>query len=98
MKELIKQADELIGKVNRLLDRNDKLSADLLERDDKIRKLEEEIREKSDRLRLIEEEMNSLKMASTINVQQTDVREVKRKLNEYLREIDRCILKLSAEG
>ncbi|MBA2422721.1 MAG: hypothetical protein H0V61_05805 [Chitinophagales bacterium] len=98
MNELIKQADELIGKINRLLDRNDKLSADLLERDERIRALQEEIRGKSDRLRLLQEEMNSVKLAGSIHVGEMDVKEFKRKLNEYLREIDRCILKLSAEG
>lgn len=98
MNELLKQADELIQKVNRLLDKNDKLAADLLERDERIRELHAQVKEKSERIHQLEEDRTLGKVADTVQLPGQESKEVKKKINEYLREIDRCIAKLSAEG
>jgi predicted ATP-dependent endonuclease of OLD family len=98
MKELLKHADELIQKVHRLLDRNDKLVADLLEKEEKIRDLNLQLKEKSERVKQLEEGVVALKLSETVQPADGNSKEVKKKINEYLRELDRCIAKLSAEG
>lgn len=98
MNELIKQADDLIAKINRLLDKTDLLSADLLAKDEQIRQLQRQVKDQAERLRIMEEERVSKRTAETIQVQLADTREVKKKINDYIRELDKCIAKLSAEG
>jgi hypothetical protein len=48
-------------------------------------------------LRELEQEATSFKLAENIRLPGSDTKEMKKKINEYLREIDRCIAKLSAE-
>ncbi|MEP7129005.1 MAG: hypothetical protein ABI729_09060 [Chitinophagales bacterium] len=98
MKDLLKQADELIVKINRLLDKTDKLSADLLAKEETIRELQHQLKEKSERIRTLEEERSSQKFTESLQLPTGDTRETKKKINDYLREIDKCIAKLSAEG
>ena len=98
MNDLLKQADELIAKINRLLDKNDKLGADLLVKDEQIRELQQQVKEKSERIRHLEQERSSQKVMDTIRFQDGDTKEVKKKINDYLKEIDKCIAKLSAGG
>jgi uncharacterized protein YoxC len=98
MNELLRQADDLITKINRLLDKNNRLTADLLEKDEKIRVLNQQLKEKSERIRQLEDETSSRKLADNIRLPGMDVKEARKKINDYLREIDRCIEKLSAEG
>ncbi|MEO6166532.1 MAG: hypothetical protein ABIO46_14760 [Chitinophagales bacterium] len=98
MYELLKQTDDLITKINRLLDKSDRMAADMLVKDEQIRELQHQLKEKSDRIRNLEEERSSQKVMETIHLPGTDTKEVKKKINDYLREIDKCIAKLSAEG
>ncbi len=98
MKDLIKQTDELLAKINRLLDKNDRLAADLLVKEEQIRELQHQLKEKTERIKLIEEENSSNKVLESIQQSGADTREARKKINEYIREIDRCIAKLSAEG
>lgn len=98
MKELVKQADELIAKINRMLDKHDKLVADLLVKDEEIRRLQQQLKEKTERIRTVEEEKSSLNLLESIQYSGGDTKEARKKLNEYIRELDRCIAKLSAEG
>jgi hypothetical protein len=86
MNELVKQADELIQKIHRLLDRNDKLSADLLEKEEKVRELSQHVKLQTERNKQLEEEMASLKLAENLHLPATDMKETKKKINEYLRE------------
>lgn len=98
MGDLVRQADELIQKINRLLDRNDKLMADMLEKDERIRELNQQLKVKSERIRQLEEETVSARVSENIHLPGMDTKEVRKKINDYLRELDRCIAKLSAEG
>jgi hypothetical protein len=98
MADLVKQADELIQKINRLLDRNDKLLADMLEKDEKIRELIQQMKVKNERIRQLEEEAVSVRVSENIQLPGMDTKEIRKKINDYLRELDRCIAKLSAEG
>lgn len=98
MKDLIKQTDELLAKINRLLDKNDRLAADLLVKEEQIRELQHQLKEKTERIKLVEEENSSNKVLESIQQSGADTREARKKINEYIREIDRCIAKLSAEG
>jgi|KBSSwiStaDraftv2_1062776.scaffolds.fasta_scaffold3172536_1 DNA anti-recombination protein RmuC len=98
MGDLVRQADELIQKINRLLDRNDKLIADMLEKDEKIRELNQQLKVKSERIRQLEEETVSARVSENIHLPGMDTKEIRKKINDYLRELDRCIAKLSAEG
>jgi len=98
MKELIKKIDDLIAKIHRLLDKQDRLAAEVLVKEEKLREVNTQLKEKNDRIRQLEEEITLLKAADRIQLPDGDLKEVKRKLNEYIREIDRCIEKFSAEG
>lgn len=98
MNELLKQTDDLIAKINRLLDKNDRMAADMLVKDEQIRELQHQLKEKSERIRNLEEERSSQKVMETVHFHGADTREVKKRINDYLREIDKCIAKLSAEG
>ena len=98
MGDLVRQADELIQKINRLLDRNDKLVADMLEKEEKIRELTQQMKAKTERIRQLEEEAVSARVSENIQLPGMDTKEIKKKINDYLRELDRCIAKLSAEG
>jgi len=96
MKELIKKTDDLIVKIHRLMDKQDRLVAELLVKDEKLRELNTQLKERTDRVRQLEEQIALQK--TTGRIIGTDSKEARRILNEYIREIDRCIEKLSAEG
>lgn len=98
MNELLKQTDELIAKINRLLDKSDKQAATLLMREGQIRELQQTVKEKSERIRQLEEDRSSQKVMDKVHFQDDDAKEVKKRINEYLREIDKCIARLSAGG
>ncbi|MBX7108944.1 MAG: hypothetical protein K1X61_09885 [Chitinophagales bacterium] len=98
MNNLLKQGEELIVKINRLLDKTDKLAADNLVKDEQIRELRQQLKEKSEYIRRLEEERSSQKVLESIQLPGGDAKEAKKKINDYLREIDKCIARLSAEG
>lgn len=98
MKDLIKQTDELIAKINRLLDKNDRMAADLLVKEEQIRELQHQLKEKTERIKVAEQEKSSNKVLESIQQSGSDTREARRKINDYIREIDKCIARLSAEG
>lgn len=98
MNNLLKQGEELIVKINRLLDKTDKLAADILVKEEQIRELRLQLKQKSEYIGQLEEERSSKRVTETMQLPGGDTKEAKKKINDYLREIDKCIARLSAEG
>ena len=71
----------LKGRVNVLLAENEKLNGDLRAAKDKSSKLEEKY--------------NTLKISKTLELADGDVNATKHKINELVREIDKCIALLN---
>ncbi len=70
----------------------------LKSRDERIGKLRKELTTAEERNQLLEQEVASLKLGSFIDLSENDGKDVRRKLNIYLRELDDVIAKLSSEG
>ena len=95
---LLRKADDLLVKARRLNAVQKKLSQDLQAKDDKILLLQNELSEKENLITQLEQEVASLRLGSLINISDGEKKEVKQKINEYLKEIDKVIAKLSTEG
>ncbi|MBA3647295.1 MAG: hypothetical protein H0W62_01900 [Chitinophagales bacterium] len=97
MNELLKKTEDLVSKIHRLLDKQDRLAAETLVKDEKLRVTATELKQKNDQIRQLEEQITLLKATTHIPFSEGNLKDARRKLNEYIREIDRCIEKLSAE-
>ncbi len=96
--DVLKKANDLLIKAKRLIDRFDKLNHTLAAKDEKIISLQKENSEKQNRILKLEQEVASLKLGSLVSVSEEEKKEVRQKLNEHIKEIDKMIAKLSAEG
>lgn len=97
MKELLKKADDLIAKLNRLLSKQDKMEAELLSKDEKLKEHQLQLKEKNERIRQLELEVASLRSTKGVALSNDQSKESKQKINELIREVDKCIAKLAAE-
>lgn len=97
VQDLLKKTDDLIGKIRRLSEKHQKLNAELKSRDEKIDLLRKELTTNQERIQSMEQEIASLKLGAFVNVSDENKKEVRRKLNEYLKELDNVIAKLSVE-
>ncbi len=95
--ELLKKTVELISKINRLTAKEAKLISTLKTRDDKIEKMRKEAITYEERIQVLEQEVASLKLGGLIDLSDSGRKEVKQKLNVYIRELDDVIAKLSSE-
>jgi len=96
-KDLLKKADDLISKIQRLTEKQEKLLAELKSKDEKIETLRNQQTSNQERIDSLEQEIASLKLGAFVNLSDENKKEVRRKLNEYLRELDGVIAKLSNE-
>jgi len=96
-KDLLKKTDELISKIRRLSEKQDKLITELKSKDEKIEVLRNQQTSNQERIDSLEQEVASLKLGAFVNLSDENKKEVRRKLNEYLRELDGVIAKLSGE-
>ena len=96
-KDLLKKTDDLISKIQRLTEKQDKFIADLKSKDEKILALRNQQTSNQERIDSLEQEVASLKLGGFVNLSDENKKEVRRKLNEYLRELDGVIAKLSSE-
>lgn len=97
-KDLLKKTDELISKIRRLSEKYEKLLADIRVKDEKIEAMKKIQVTNEERIQMLEHEVASLKLGVFIEFSEEDKKEMRRKLNEYLKEIDGVIGKLEGEG
>jgi len=83
---LRKKARKLVGKHDLLIQENDKLSIELVQ-------LKEELADKSQQFNVVNDKIKLLKIAGSVDSEST--KDVKLKINEMVREIDKCIAQIS---
>ncbi len=83
---LVKKTERLVEKQTLLTERGDK---DALE----IIRLKEELEEKNQQLNVLDDKVRMLKIAGSVGEEST--KDVKLKINEMVREIDKCIAQIS---
>jgi len=94
---LHKQADELQLRVQRVSEKVEQFQQTNLKLKEEVTLLREELKQKSTELKQTEDRAKTVSMINNIPSQSPmQVKEMKHKLNEYIREIDRCINKLNA--
>ncbi|MCB0402571.1 MAG: hypothetical protein KDD41_10845 [Flavobacteriales bacterium] len=80
------KVEKLIAKQSSLQSENTKLSEQII-------KIKQELEEKSQRISELEDKVNMLKIAGSVDSEST--KEVKLKINEMVREIDKCIAQIN---
>jgi uncharacterized protein YukE len=98
MKELVKKADDMLVKIHRLLDRQNELTAELAECRRVIRQLNDKLKMQQTEYKELEQQVTVKQIGKHTKEHPDERKIVRQKLNEYLRELDRIIAKLSAEG
>ena len=83
---LRQKAEKLVEKHELLIKKNENLSNDIVQ-------LKEELTEKSQQLKAMNDKLNLLKIAGSVDGEST--KDVKLKINEMVREIDKCIAQIS---
>jgi len=96
-KDILKKTDDLISKIHRRAEKQEKLVAELKSKDEKVETLRNQQTSNQERIDSLEQEVASLKLGAFVNLSGENKKEVRRKLNEYLRELDSVIAKLSNE-
>lgn len=95
MDTLVQQLQNIKAKVEKLAAANDMLKNENERLKKENEKVVETLEIQKNTIKDLEEYNKIIKIAGGLNLSKTDVREVKLKINEYIREIDRCIARLS---
>jgi regulator of replication initiation timing len=95
MDALAKQLLEIKAKVEKLAAANDALRSENIRLGNENKRLGETLDIQKNTIKDLEEYNKIIKIAGGLHLSKTDVREVKLKINDYIREIDRCIARLS---
>lgn len=98
MQEHIKRTEELISKIRRLIEKHEKLKQSFAEAQQEIESLKKIISGKVEQLEKLERDANALRPGQFISLSDAEKKEVRQKINDYLKEIDRIIDKISGEG
>lgn len=77
-------------KVRQLIDENNRLKAEVLERTEKIEELTEIINTQNNKINQLTEETQIIKLRNTL-VQKGDSAEIKLKINQLIRNIDKSL-------
>ncbi len=94
---LHKQADELQQRVQRVSEKVEQYQQTNQKLKEEVSELRDELKQKSMELKQTEDRVKTVSMVNNVPSQSpAQVKEMKHKLNEYIREIDRCINKLNA--
>lgn len=86
VKSLKVKAEKLVEKHNLLLKEKDSFS-------DQVDKLKHELSQKNEQIKELEDRVHLLKIAGSVENKST--KDVKLKINEMVREIDKCIAQIS---
>src|SRR5215510_764383 len=98
MQEQLKKTDELISKIRRLIEKHEKLQEAFTESTQEIEARKKMVAEKNEKLERLERDANALRLGQFIELSDPEKKEVRQKINDYLKELDRIIEKISGEG
>lgn len=87
----LEQLDRIENKLSRLISRYEQLQAALNTARQEIRELHTVIEKKDTEIKNFQNRDNIAKIVNTIAADAADATELKLKINEYIREIDKCI-------
>ncbi|NPA37432.1 MAG: cell division protein ZapB [Chlorobi bacterium] len=86
---------ELQNKIDTLVDRYNSLKEDVKSLNEKNKRLVSELNEANENNRELEEKYNNLKLSGNIIAETGDPGEAKKRINQIVREIDKCIALLN---
>jgi chromosome segregation ATPase len=95
--DLLRKTNDLISKIRRLMEKHEKLKTELKQKDDKIDEWRKATEDYQARIRHLEQEIASAHVSGLLNHSEENSKEVKRKLTEYLKQLDLVIAKFSAD-
>lgn len=95
--DLLKKTDELLLKVKRLTERYQKACTDLAAKDEKVKWLENKLADSESSIEKMKTEVAAVRMGSKINYTEDERKELKSKINDYIKEIDKVISNLSSQ-
>jgi endonuclease IV len=90
-KEELEQLNRIEQKLNKLITRFNQAQDALEKARQEIRDLEEVIQKKDEEIKNFQNRDNIAKIVNTIAADAASATEIKLKINEYIREIDKCI-------
>jgi len=92
------QLDIILTKAYKLVEQNKKLAQRVANLESELQKVQEKSKEQLEANEKLTEQIKIIKLAQNIGQDQksgADVSELKKKLNEYIKEIDNCIVMLN---
>lgn len=95
MDTLVEQLKTIQQKVEKLASVNDSLREENARLIKENGRMSETVDIQKNTIKDLEEYNKIIKIAGGLHLSKTDAREVKLKINEYIRELDRCIARLS---
>jgi len=98
MQDQIKKTEDLISKIRRLIDKHEKLQSQFESAQEEIESLKKKMAAKDEQLEKLQREGNAMRLGQFIELSDQEKKDVRQKINEYLRELDRIIDKISGEG
>lgn len=93
--QLVEQLKTIQQKVEKLASVNDSLREENAQLIKENGRMKETVDIQKNTIKDLEEYNKIIKIAGGLHLSKTDAREVKLKINEYIRELDRCIARLS---
>ena len=98
MQDQIKKTEELISKIHKLIDKHEKLQSQYQNLQEEIESLKKNLAAKNEQLEKLSSETNAMRLGQFIDLSDQEKKEVRQKINDYLKELDRIIDKISGEG
>ena len=89
--ELLKQADDILARSKRVAERYVTLQEQNTKLKSEVESLRQELKTKQKQLEEVEQSMKVINIGNAALQNSEDTQELKKKLNEYIREVDRCI-------
>jgi chromosome segregation ATPase len=87
----LQQLQSIESKVRQLLNRHTEAQQKLVAAQDEIKMLESQLQEREQQIKNFQNQENIVKIVDAIAGNTANSTELKLKLNEYIREIDKCI-------
>ncbi len=95
MEDITTQFDRIITKANTLLQNHKELQSKVVTVEQENESLTEQLKQADTKIRLLESDLNMVKLGSDVELNPEDKRQFKLKINEYIREIDKCLALLN---
>lgn len=93
MKDMVTFVNNLLEKTSRLVEKHQKTLSENEQLSLEVLKLKEELTQRNQQIAALEDNLKLLKLAKSVDNEST--KDVKLKINEMVREINKCIAKIS---